>query len=420
MIVSAWRSARSMSARRSACTCAGQRVDGAAQPQPHVGGHLVVARTPGVQPLAGVADQRRQPLLDVEMDVLEVDRPRERAAARSRPRWSPGRARCRPNPAAERMPVAASMRAWAREPAMSASARRRSNADRCRVALDAARSRARRSVRTSRRRQMGRRQAVLASDILVFSCAGRIACRQWSLGSFASARRRAAGQGGWPETKHRTINQRDRPSLAHGHDACMSPPIMRSIIRQNANQPAFARFPQPGHDSAHPGGGQRGGGRCTRSRAKACPRRCSPDGRSRRPIVEPYLFLVLAVLWLASPRLARLPFATGAGIVALVTIAAGAGILFAIFYRARAAAAGDAAALARVGAARRGRASRSISTCAHARCRRPSPRRGCRRCRRASARTSCSTASMRCCRWSAASRSAPRPRCRTWRTCSAC
>ena len=44
-----------------------------------------------------------------------------------------------------------------------------------------------------------------------------------------------------------------------------------------------------------------------------------------------------------------------------------------------------------------------LPSCAHARCRRPSPKRGCRHCRRASARTSCSTASMRCCRWSAAS-----------------
>ena len=48
-------------------------------------------------------------------------------------------------------------------------------------------------------------------------------------------------------------------------------------------------------------------------------------------VVEPYLFMVLAVLWLVSPRLARLPFALGAGIVALVTMAVGV-ILFAIFY----------------------------------------------------------------------------------------
>jgi two-component system sensor histidine kinase AlgZ len=39
--------------------------------------------------------------------------------------------------------------------------------------------------------------------------------------------------------------------------------------------------------------------------------------------VEPYLFLVLAVLWIASPRLARLPYATGVGLVVLVTMLAG-------------------------------------------------------------------------------------------------
>ena len=55
-------------------------VDGAAQPQAHVGGDLVVARAAGVQSLAGIADQRRQALLDVEVDILEVARPDEHAA----------------------------------------------------------------------------------------------------------------------------------------------------------------------------------------------------------------------------------------------------------------------------------------------------------------------------------------------------
>ena len=39
--------------------------------------------------------------------------------------------------------------------------------------------------------------------------------------------------------------------------------------------------------------------------------------------VEPYLFLVLAILWVASPRLARLPYRTGIAIVVLVTILSG-------------------------------------------------------------------------------------------------
>ena len=56
------------------------RVDLVAQPQAHVGRDLVVARAAGVQPLAGVADELRQPRLDVEVHVLE-----RRAAIRSAP-----------------------------------------------------------------------------------------------------------------------------------------------------------------------------------------------------------------------------------------------------------------------------------------------------------------------------------------------
>ena len=55
------------------------RVDLAAQPQPHVGGHLVVADAAGVQALAGVADQLRQARLDVEVHVLQLELPLEAA-----------------------------------------------------------------------------------------------------------------------------------------------------------------------------------------------------------------------------------------------------------------------------------------------------------------------------------------------------
>ncbi len=51
----------------------------AAQPQPDVGGDLVVARAPGVKALAGVADEVGQPLLDVQVHVLEVEAPLERS-----------------------------------------------------------------------------------------------------------------------------------------------------------------------------------------------------------------------------------------------------------------------------------------------------------------------------------------------------
>ena len=55
-------------------------VDGAAQVEADVGGHLVVARTAGVQALAGVADQLGQALLDVEVDVFQVQQPFKLAA----------------------------------------------------------------------------------------------------------------------------------------------------------------------------------------------------------------------------------------------------------------------------------------------------------------------------------------------------
>ncbi len=102
-----------------------QRVDLAAQPQADVGGHLVVARAPGVQPLAGVADQRGEPLLDVEVDVLEVARPRELAAldlAADDCHAALDRREVR----RVSTPAAASIRACASDPAMSAAARRRS------------------------------------------------------------------------------------------------------------------------------------------------------------------------------------------------------------------------------------------------------------------------------------------------------
>ena len=52
---------------------------GALDPQAEVGGHLVVARTGGVQPAAGLAYQFGEARLDVEMDVLERRREGEAA-----------------------------------------------------------------------------------------------------------------------------------------------------------------------------------------------------------------------------------------------------------------------------------------------------------------------------------------------------
>ena len=60
------------------CTQQGQDlVGGVTQPQANVGGDLVVARAGRVQALAGVADQLGQALLDVEVNILQIQRPLE-------------------------------------------------------------------------------------------------------------------------------------------------------------------------------------------------------------------------------------------------------------------------------------------------------------------------------------------------------
>ncbi len=48
-------------------------IDGVAQPEPDVGGDLIVAGTSGVQTLAGVAHQLGEAALDVEVHVLGVE-----------------------------------------------------------------------------------------------------------------------------------------------------------------------------------------------------------------------------------------------------------------------------------------------------------------------------------------------------------
>jgi hypothetical protein len=54
-------------------------VDGVAQVEADVGRHLVVARAAGVQAFSRVADERGQALLDVQVHVLQVERPFEPA-----------------------------------------------------------------------------------------------------------------------------------------------------------------------------------------------------------------------------------------------------------------------------------------------------------------------------------------------------
>jgi two-component system sensor histidine kinase AlgZ len=69
----------------------------------------------------------------------------------------------------------------------------------------------------------------------------------------------------------------------------------------------------------------------------ACARETSPSAifaewAVTTAVVEPYLFLVLVTLWPLSPWLSRQPYATGAGVVALVTVLAGI-LLYALFAR---------------------------------------------------------------------------------------
>jgi hypothetical protein len=75
--VSAWRSARSRIARADLRDEGQQVVDLGPEPEADVGGDLVVARARGVQPLAGVAGELREAVLDIEVDVLALDRPGE-------------------------------------------------------------------------------------------------------------------------------------------------------------------------------------------------------------------------------------------------------------------------------------------------------------------------------------------------------
>ena len=94
-------------------------VHGVADPELEVGRDLVVARAGGVQAPARLADQVGQPLLDVEVDVLELGRELERAGRDLGLDLRPGRPGSRRAPPSVITPVAASIRACAREPAMS-------------------------------------------------------------------------------------------------------------------------------------------------------------------------------------------------------------------------------------------------------------------------------------------------------------
>lgn len=135
-------------------------------------------------------------------------------------------------------------------------------------------------------------------------------------------------------------------------------------------------------------------------------------------VVEPYLLLVLAVLWAAGPWLARQPFALATILVGAVTVGAGV----AVFAFVQSLVPQPPGTLARWLTLGLGSAA-GLLFYFHLRAkalRRLFPRLGCRRCRRGSGRISCSTVSTPSCHSCAANRSAPKLHCKTWPSYFAC
>ncbi|MCC7218356.1 MAG: histidine kinase [Burkholderiales bacterium] len=101
----------------------------------------------------------------------------------------------------------------------------------------------------------------------------------------------------------------------------MPPPIMRSIIRQSTPQAALPDFRNLGVVLRILVAVNAGAALCAFAR-QSSPAALFADWTLATTMVEPPLFATLAVLWVVSPRLARQPFATGVGIVALVAMIA--------------------------------------------------------------------------------------------------
>ncbi len=107
-----------------------------------------------------------------------------------------------------------------------------------------------------------------------------------------------------------------------GHDACMPSPIMQSIIRHGGPRSVLPDFRNLGTILRILVGVNAGAMLHALAREPS-PGRWLAAWTLSVPAVEPYLFLVLAVLWIASRRLSRLPFATGAALVVLATVLCG-------------------------------------------------------------------------------------------------
>ena len=75
MMVAACVSARSSKRATERNDALRDIVECAPHVQPKIGSDLVVARTPGMQSFARVADQLGQSLFDIQMDIFEIERP---------------------------------------------------------------------------------------------------------------------------------------------------------------------------------------------------------------------------------------------------------------------------------------------------------------------------------------------------------
>jgi two-component system sensor histidine kinase AlgZ len=103
----------------------------------------------------------------------------------------------------------------------------------------------------------------------------------------------------------------------------MPPPIMQSIIRQNGHhRPALPDFRNLGTVLRILVAVTAGGALYALAREPS-PGRWFVELSAVLGVIVPYLFLVLAVLWVASTRLSKLPYSTGAAVVMLVAILAG-------------------------------------------------------------------------------------------------
>src|SRR5512141_1780115 len=95
-----------------------------------------------------------------------------------------------------------------------------------------------------------------------------------------------------------------RVGRADGHDACMPPSDMQSIIRQNANRPVLPDFRNLGTVLRILLAVNAGAGLYAFARSPLPPGLVE-EWTNAATVVEPYLFLVLAVLYVASAQLAR-------------------------------------------------------------------------------------------------------------------